>query len=355
LAGDLVDPQRSGPRGVLFLREQFERLAERNIGVYWASGPADRVDQWPERIRWPANVHICRADRPQPFAATRRGHVLCQIVGQSQTDDGPPDVAVFDTALSSEGQPSFVIGLAHGDFEEVAFRSERFDYWALGGQHELTLPAESRPVVHYPGTPQGRLPDEAGARGCTLVHVTEQGEIRTVPVITDVVRYHQERLVMPSPTSAVGSDLERLLRERMQSLAESNPRIVLVVSFTIDADQWPHNARAQLPLPSIIGVLRGEFGYGSPPVWLDGVRLPPPILPETWVAQENLLGDLLRAAGHLELVGDPIDLERYLPSGAGREPVAAAVRLTDRARVQAAAREAASLAAGLLVPEETRR
>jgi hypothetical protein len=71
--------------------------------------------------------------------------------------------------------------------------------------------------------------------------------------------------------------------------------------------------------------------------------------------QENLLGDLLRAAGHLEQTGDPIDLERYLPSGAWREPVAAAVRLTDRARVQAAAREAASLAAGLLVPEETRR
>jgi hypothetical protein len=78
-------------------------------------------------------------------------------------------------------------------------------------------------------------------------------------------------------------------------------------------------------------------------------------LPDAWFQQENLLGDLLRAAGHLEHAGDPINLERYLPSGVWREPVAVAVGLKDRERVQAAAREAASLAAGLLCPEETRR
>ena len=355
LAGDLVAPERSGPRGVLFLREQFGLLAERNIAVYWACGRADRVHRWPEGIRWPANVHIFPPDRPARLTASRQGETLCEIVGQSQSDDGPLEVPRFGALVANTGQRSFTIGMVHGDFEEAALGAERFDYWALGGQHELTLPAECRPVVHYPGTPQGRSPDEAGPRGCTLVHVTGEGEIRTVPVVTDVVRYHQERVAMPSIASFAASDVEQRLRERMQSLAETNSEVALIVSFTLDADSIAQQERTQLPLPAIIGVLRGEFGYRSPPVWLDRVRLPPPILPETWYQQENLLGDLLRAAGHLEHAGEPIELERYLPSGVWREPVAAAVRLTDRQRVQTAVREAASLAAGLLCPEEAHR
>ncbi|MEX2139417.1 MAG: DNA repair exonuclease [Pirellulales bacterium] len=355
LAGDLVAPERSGPRGVLFLREQFARLAERNIAVYWAGGSADRVHEWPAAIGWPANVHICPADQPARFTVIRSGQTLCEIVGQSQPHEGTLDVATFDAALPDAVDARFVVGLAHGDFSDEALHAERIDYWALGGQHELTLPQETRPLVHYPGTPQGRSPDEAGPRGCTLVQVTEQGEIRTVPVITDVVRYHHERLTMP-PLTSVAGDLERLLRERLQSFAESNPQVALVVSFTLDVDDaLPQPARTQLPLPAITGVLRGEFGYRSPPAWLDRVRLPPPVLPETWLQQENLLGDLLRAAGHLEHAGEPIDLDRYLPKGEWREPVAAVVRLKDRKLAPAAVREAASLAAGLLYPEEARR
>jgi DNA repair exonuclease SbcCD nuclease subunit len=355
LAGDLVAPQRSGPRGVLFLHEQFERLAERKIAVYWASGRADRVHAWPEEIPWPANVHIFPAEQPGRFTVTRLGKTLCEIVGQSHSEARPLEVAQFETFAENAGQRSFAIGMAHGDFEDRALHTERFDYWALGGQHELTLPAEVRPVVHYPGTPQGRSPEEAGPRGCTLVHVTEEGEIRTVPVISDVVRYYHERVTMPPLSSGVASEVEQLLRERLHSLAESNPQVALIVSFTLDADAISQHAQRQLPLPAMIGVLRGEFGYRSPPVWLDRIRLTPPVLPDAWFQQENLLGDLLRAAGHLEHAGDPINLERYLPSGVWREPVAVAVGLKDRERVQAAAREAAGLAAGLLCPEETRR
>jgi hypothetical protein len=355
LAGDLVAPERSGPRGVLFLRQQFTQLAERNIAVYWACGGADRVREWPKAIDWPDNVQICPVDRATRFAVTRHGQPLCEVVGQSQPDDEPLDFTNFHAAEPSAAKPPFCIGLAHGDFRDEVLRSEHVDYWALGGQHELTLPQETRPLVHYPGTPQGRSPDEAGPRGCTLVQVTEQGEIRTVPVITDVVRYHHERLAMPSPTSAVGAELERLLRERMQTLAETHPQVALLVSFTFEADALPQQARQQLPLPAIVGVLRGEFGYRSPPVWLDRVRLSPPVLPDKWFQQENLLGDLLRAAGHLEHAGESIDLDRYLPIGEWREPVGAVVRLGNPAMAPAALREAASLAAGLLYHGEASR
>ena len=41
LSGDVVDFDNVGPRAVVFLAEQFQRLAEHGIAIYWACGDAD--------------------------------------------------------------------------------------------------------------------------------------------------------------------------------------------------------------------------------------------------------------------------------------------------------------------------
>jgi 3',5'-cyclic AMP phosphodiesterase CpdA len=359
LAGDLVEPERSGPRGVLFLRDRFVQLAEKNIGVYWVGGCADHVAAWPSAIIWPANVQIFSAVQPQRNTVTKHGQTLCEIVGQSVTDEGPIDPLQFEEALSPFDNGRFTIGLAYGDLNDTPQRSDRIAYWALGGEHEPTLPQETCPLVHHPGSPQGRSRDEPGPHGCTLVEVAENGDIRTTPIVTDVVRYVSERLPH-APTSGgstdaarPAADLERLLRERMQALADSNPEVTLIVDFQLEGPPLPYSHRAQLPLPAIVGVLRGEFGYRSPPVWLDRVRLPPsPPLAETWFAKESLLGDVLRAARRLQHSDEAIDLDRYLPAGESRGPLRSIVQPAKRAQLQAALHEAASLAVGLLAPEE---
>ena len=48
----------AGPRGPLFLAEQFARLAQREIGVYLAGSPIDPLDAWPPAIKPPPNVHF---------------------------------------------------------------------------------------------------------------------------------------------------------------------------------------------------------------------------------------------------------------------------------------------------------
>ena len=142
LSGDLVAPERSGPRAILFLREQFARLAERNIDIYWAGGGVDRIGKWPAAIRWPSNVHLCNDERPQRFTVHRRGLPLCEIVGQSLPPSGEIDIDEFDRALSNTAHQRFVVGLAHGDFDDARLRLRHIDYWALGGDHEPTLPLE---------------------------------------------------------------------------------------------------------------------------------------------------------------------------------------------------------------------
>jgi hypothetical protein len=179
-----------------------------------------------------------------------------------------------------------------------------------------------------------------------------------MPIVTDAVRFVRESLSHASSfgasadTAAAASHLERLLRERMQSLAEANPDVTLIVDFEL-AGELRNAQRAQLPLPAIVGVLRGEFGYRSPPVWLDRVRLPPPPpLSEVWFQKESLLGDVLRAARLLEHSGEPIELDRYLPDDERRGAFRDIVQAGGGPRARHSLHEAANLAVGLLAPEE---
>jgi hypothetical protein len=128
--------------------------------------------------------------------------------------------------------------------------------------------------------------------------------------------------------------------------------VTLIVDFEL-VGELRDAQRAQLPLPAIIGVLRGEFGYRSAPVWLDRVRLPlPPPLREIWFQKESLLGDVLRAARLLEHAGKPIELDSYLPGGERRGAFRDIVQAGGTAQAQQALHEATNLVVGLLAAEE---
>ena len=66
LSGDILHPPQTGPRGPLFLCEQFARLAQRQIPVYWASGGVDPPEVWPAVIPAARATFTCR-----PAAASR--------------------------------------------------------------------------------------------------------------------------------------------------------------------------------------------------------------------------------------------------------------------------------------------
>ena len=65
------------------------------------------------------------------------------------------------------------------------------DYWALGHVHTRQVMRERAPTVVYPGNPQGRHPNEPGARGVYLVEVDASGSINLDFRATDTVRWEQ--------------------------------------------------------------------------------------------------------------------------------------------------------------------
>src|SRR5688572_19005640 len=58
LAGDLLHVDRAGPPAIVLLLDQFARLGERKIPIYWAGGTVDTPDSWPRSVVLPENVHV---------------------------------------------------------------------------------------------------------------------------------------------------------------------------------------------------------------------------------------------------------------------------------------------------------
>ena len=151
-------------------------------------------------------------------------------------------------------------------------------------------------MVHYPGAPQGRQPNEIGPHGCTLGTVDEVGRVRLMPITCDVLRWHAPRVALSE--SADRRDLEILLRQQTGQLLEESLGTPSLVTWNI-ACQGPLLAalrRGQLSI-ELTALLRSEFGHRTPPAWtIDIIPELPEVLPERWCNEESLRGDFLRAS-----------------------------------------------------------
>jgi DNA repair protein SbcD/Mre11 len=362
LSGDILQPSGTGPRGPLFLVEQFARLAERDIGVYWAGGAVDSPEAWPTALRLPQNVHVFPLGRVEELTLERDAGSLARLAGvgrDRQRTFRPGDFTADPTGL-------YTIAVAHGDADLSALQARAIDYWALGGRHDRSTPLGGQQVIHYCGSPQGRCPEESGVHGCTLVQVEAQHQTRTSLIPTDAVRWLNQRIAVDETTSR--EDLETRLRDHLHALLEAAPRVsnpangdgtapstALLISWTI-AGSGP--LLAQLRRGKLAGELlqwlRSDYGYVSPAAWslsLD-VELVETLPPE-WYEQETIRGDFLRAVRQLQMnPEEPLALESYLSETHLAGTLSAAAMPAGKAARDCVLREAAALGVDLLSGEE---
>ncbi len=231
LAGGVVDPNRSGPREWLFLMEQFQRLADRGIAVYWSLSHEERVELWPQYVTLPANVRLFPPGRIERIRHERNGLLMAELIGASHGGSGPP--RPYEFAASEAG--TFSIAVVHADWGTAALGEIGVDYWALGGPHQRSTPSELNGIVHFPGSPQGRSPLEAGPHGCTIVSVDDRGTARLNPIACDVVRWISPRVSLAD--TAGESELEIALHQRAIQLAEEHSGVTLLVDWKIDCGE----------------------------------------------------------------------------------------------------------------------
>ncbi|MBL9164582.1 MAG: DNA repair exonuclease [Planctomycetaceae bacterium] len=336
LSGDVVHLDKAGPRAIVFLLEQFRRLADHNIAVYWAGGQIDPVDAWPVTATLPPNVHRFPSGRVGNFEHQRNDKTIARVQGISRS----PGQAVDDSGFHRDAKGLFTIGVAHGTAAAPGSEGDRVHYMALGGQHRRQTVDQSPGMAHYAGTPQGRTPEETGAFGCTVVSVDESGHVKTNFVAVDVVRFITETIELTA-----GADVATLMPQfdvRVNNLKSKHPDRDLLVTWQITgAGELLNELRPGGLSDEIISQLRHLYGQKSPAVWSVAIECDEPLcVPEEWYDEETIRGDVLRQLRELEESDDvSLDLEEFFPATLKGSPLAelAKVSKADRAGLLVAA------------------
>ena len=349
LPGGIITPAATGPRGPLFLAEQFARLAERQIGVYWAGSVIDTPEMWPTSVKLPQNVHFFPRGKVEELVVTGDNGPLARVTGVCCDEQRP----WRPTDFQPDPNGLYTVAVAHGEVDLAVLQTRGVHYWALGGRHDRSTPLAGQQTVHYCGATQGRRPEEGGSHGCTLVQVDGERQTRTSMIPTDAARWLAERVTIDESTTA--ESLESRLRERIHTLLEASPTVALLISWTI-AGRGPLVAslRRGALTGELLERLRGDFGYRTPAAWSVAMEIEQAeTLPPEWYEQETIRGDFLRAIRQWQMNPDtPLELEQYLSESHQAGTLAGAVSLADRSARDAVLREAASLGVDLLSGEE---
>ncbi len=217
LAGDVLNVDRAGPPAIVLLLDQFARLGDRGIPVYWAGGAVDLPDLWPRSVALPENVHVFPVGRVETLDLVRGGETIARVQGTSCREDGEVEARGFHR----DAHGLFTIGVAYGTSDSPGHEGDRVHYMALGGRHAQQTVDEQPGIAHYCGTPQGRGPTETGPHGCTVVTVDDSGRAKTRFVATDAVRWSEQALEVTASTRS--EQLHERMVERLEKLQAQQP------------------------------------------------------------------------------------------------------------------------------------
>ena len=305
LCGDVLSAQEPGPRSLLFLVEQCERLAARGIPVYWALGGNDPPLRWQAASLLPSNVHRLVGKEREVLHRLEGGQEV-RLLGPLENRNS---IRASDYSPVEDDRISVALG--YGTVRPESLGELGYHYWALGGVH-LRETVGREPTVHYAGTPQGRSLVETGPKGCTLVEIDCQGAVQTSPIVTDAVRWSSYSVEVESETSteALYAQLQSKLSRGLVDAASrpllvswkitgSGP-LVRALQGTEAAAQWLQQLNAA--------------DCDGAAVWHVGMEVVRPAdYPDDWYAEETIRGEFLRTLQVFQEAG-PSEAATRLPS-----------------------------------------
>jgi DNA repair exonuclease SbcCD nuclease subunit len=365
LAGDVLHVDRAGPPAIVLLLDQFARLGDRGIQVYWAGGEVDLPDLWPRSVALPDNVHVFPIGRVETLDVVRSGDTIARVQGTSCRDGGEIDVRGFHR----DAHGLFTVGVAHlgvigdrlpavgqtvvstTDTRQPTALADRVPYMALGGRHARQTVDEPPGIAHYCGTPQGRSPAEVGSHGCTVVTVDESSHAKTRFVATDAVRWSELALEVTASTRS--EQLHERMIERLEKLQAQQPAIDHLVRWTVrGTGPLVNRLRPGGLADELLVDLRRKFGERSPVAWSASIECSAALsVPAEWYDQETCLGEFLRQVRALELDEQlPLDLQRFLPENLGDASLAKIAQVDAVAARGELLCRAAKLGVDLLTP-----
>lgn len=291
LSGDLLSPQAAGPHGMAMLLDYFEKLNAKGTPVFWAAGQADDPKKWPEAAPLPPCVTLFPKDEVLSVPVQRAGRTICFVHGLSYDGRKVLHVPSYRTEPTDE----YSVAVGYGTANANALAEGRFDYWALGSDHnrrEVDGGAEAGAV--YCGSPQGRCLSESGPHGYTVVDVDAEQTTRIHNIECDTVRYCNVE-IDAAEIAAVGS-VQNLIGERIGRLHHESGGRHLIIGWDISLTSG-ETLHTIGDAQDLLAWVRREYGHGAPSAWTASLTVRPPTkYPQNWQDEETILGDFLRVA-----------------------------------------------------------
>jgi len=255
--------------------------------------------------------------------------VIAKIQGISRSQGA----VLNDDGFHRDAHGLFTVGVSYGTAASPGAEGDRVHYMALGGQHPRQTVDQSPGIAHYCGSPQGRTPEEPEAHGCTLVTVDDNGNVKTDFIVTDSLRWITETVEVTAGTDedALMSQLEA----RIAKLQTKHSGSRLLITWQIEGSgQMLNHIRRGGISDQMVELLREHYGQNKPGIWTVAIECHAPLdVPQEWVDEETIMGDMLREFRALEADVDiPLRLEEFLPEELLSSPRAELAKVTDEDR-----------------------
>lgn len=321
LSGNLLPTQTASPYTLEFVLQQFERLHEQGIAIYWAGGDLDDPDLWPTQLALPSNVHTFPVRTVESYQVLRDEEPIAEILGQSKS--GRTKLAMSTLAGDNEQLARVVV--ANGEFTAKQLEVQGVDYWALGGHAEYGRVGKRPLTAFYAGSPQGRTPAELGRHTCNLVEL-KFGEVDVRRIDTAAICWQHERLHLSSSDAL--NALETEVRERLQRKTSSVEAALVLLTWEIVGDQAGLLTLSKAERQRLMNSWSVEQGEDRQRT-VD-IRVAPGQVPEEFWEEDSILGDFLRVVRDLQQHENSKEqLESYLPKGPVRDEILAEIQMTD--------------------------
>lgn len=314
VAGDLFDGDRLSFQTERFLLDQARRLEEHGITVVYATGNHDPGSgaEGPRSLAWPTNVRVASDATPKRVTVhdrdgrpvgvvTAAGHATARVKDDLsrllpsppvRTQNTLPEVALLHTQVHSS------LGAeAHHAYapSELAFlRRAGFDYWALGHVHIQQRLCEDPPIV-YAGILQGRTHTDQGARGATLVDLTDRSAPSIVFRPLAPVRWETVRVSGLAEVASLDA-LERRVEAVWRQAREDDPGAHDTEWMVRAVLEGPCPLWRELRTPEDRAVLSRELApaLGALDVTVVADRVHPVVPVEIHRGRVDVLGESLR-------------------------------------------------------------
>ena len=305
VAGDVFDGTDRSLRAQLKFVEGLKKLDTEGIRSFVCHGNHDPLDGWQARLDYPPG---CRRFGPEWEAVpVFEDPDRALIHGISyRKRDVTENLAL---RLGNVDPGPFSIGLVHGNVgnnpEHGAYAPCSLDdlaqsgvhYWALGHVHTRQVLNEREPTVVYPGNPQGRHPNETGARGVYLVEVDDGGNVGLDFRPMDTVRW--ARLDSDIAALDTEQDLLDALHKGMQALLDGADGQSVVVRVRLTG-RGELNRKLRRPnmIEDLVEAINGEWAERSPFVWCERIEdaSASPFDREARLKGSDFLAEVLRTA-----------------------------------------------------------